>query len=138
MREVMVRLRALRDLSGVLHQGIAMASNTEMADWLAECWRNHPDNLSGSAHLSVASYHSQQSAKEQRQIMEELETGQLDIIVHVGKLGEGFDLRRLSARPPRMLVLGPSLASSSFLAHRHPLQAKVEILTTRQGQAERF
>jgi superfamily II DNA or RNA helicase len=92
MSYAMKRLRYLRGISGVQHQAIAQASDLKEAKRLVALWRNHPENKDEEFKVDyVGSGRSGNAA-----VLKALISKKIDIIVHVGMLGEGFDHTLLS------------------------------------------
>lgn len=90
----MEKLRGLRGVSGIHHQAILHAENSEDAHFLAHLWRSHPSNSNGSLTIDVVE--SSLDRKQVEVVIARLKLHQLDAIVHVGMLGEGFDHPHLS------------------------------------------
>ena len=104
----------MRGVSGVQHQAILQASDTSEAEFLTLLWNAHPENRSGPA-LSIAAIHSEMAREQVQEVVQRLKTHQLDAIIHVGMIGEGFDhphlslcviFRRFASMPPVVQLLG--------------------------------
>lgn len=93
MSTVMNRLKKLRSISGIYHQAIAQALDIEDAKMIVTEWREHPEN-NGQFTIDFVGYERPQ--EENEAVLDQLRKGTIDIIVHVSKLGEGFDHPRLT------------------------------------------
>jgi len=93
MKAAMMRLRELRVVSGVHHQAICWASTKEDAQHLTELWKTHPDNQGDKA-FKVNCVFGEDNNKATK--IEQFLAGQIDIMIQVQLLGEGFDHPRLS------------------------------------------
>jgi len=93
--------RHLEDIRawGTQHQIIAAACSVEHAESIASYYRERG--------YEAAEIHSYMPPDQQQSVVRNLKSGALDCIVHVGKLGEGFDHPKLSVaaifRPFRTL-----------------------------------
>lgn len=89
MSLAMKKMRELRALPGnVRHQIIAQAIDQDDARDLVYLWQHHPEN---DGAFTVDYVGSSRSLAENVRVLQELKAQSLDIIIHVGMLGEGFD-----------------------------------------------
>lgn len=88
------KLRELRAVSGVNHQVIVQADSQDDALDLTRMWRKHPEI--GTPPLAVDFVASFRTTEENADVLHRLRSGALDIIIHFGMLGEGFDHPQLS------------------------------------------
>lgn len=93
MAHAMKRLRQIRAIGGVKHQAIVQASDLEEAQQLVVLWRQHEDN---GGEFRVDFVGSERAAAANALVLQDLIAHRIDIIVHVGMLGEGFDHPHLS------------------------------------------
>ena len=115
--------------TGVLAQALLQASDTDEAEKLVRLWNNHSENQDPSPHLSIAAVHSGMAKVAQEMVLTRLKGHQLDAIVHVGMLGEGFDhpplfvvaiFKPFASMPPFVQLVGrvlrrfPSAASTNY------------------------
>jgi superfamily II DNA or RNA helicase len=91
MDYAMNRLRKIRAISSVKHQMIAQANDLEEAQELVSLWRKHSNNNGEFKVDYVGS-----SRPDNVRVLEDLIANRIDIIIHVGMLGEGFDHPLLS------------------------------------------
>lgn len=82
------RCESLRAATGIPHQVIAAACSVDHARQVRSIYQE--------CGYRAAEIHSDMDADEQEQVLERLRLGQLDCIVHVQMLTEGFDHPRLS------------------------------------------
>jgi hypothetical protein len=98
------KVRAMRraSSSGVHHQAILQATDISEAKFLKLLWGSHPENvdckdgLKTGSRLSIATISSLMSREECSDVIDRLKSSQLDAIIHVGMIGEGFDHPQLS------------------------------------------
>jgi DNA repair protein RadD len=94
------RCEALRAATGIQHQIIAAACSVDHARQVRSIYQE--------CGYRAAEIHSEMEEDEQEQVIERLRLGQLDCIIQVQMLGEGFDHPRLSVaaifRPFRSLA----------------------------------
>jgi superfamily II DNA or RNA helicase len=107
MSVAMKRVRELRTKSSnaVRHQMILQATDLAHMAVLIRVWKNHPDNLDPAPEdkkknegglLSIDYVASSRGDSINQKVLDQLKSGNLDAIVHVGMLGEGFDHPPLS------------------------------------------
>jgi DNA repair protein RadD len=94
------RCNALRAETGIPHQVIAAACSVDHARQVSAIY--------GECGYRAAEIHNEMSEEEREAVLDRLQTNQLDCIVQVQMLGEGFDHPRLSVaavfRPYRSLA----------------------------------
>jgi len=128
MKAAMMRLRELRVVSGVHHQAICWASTKEDAQHLTELWKTHPDNQGDKA-FKVNCVFGEDNNKATK--IEQFLAGQIDIMIQVQLLGEGFDHPRLSVAVffKRPASLGPFMqfVGRIMRKNKHPQNPSLEL-----------
>jgi hypothetical protein len=111
------KLRFLRAISGIHHQAILQASDSEEAHGLVKLWRCHPDNYCGEKKetFTIDIVESDLGKDHNASVIKKLQADELDAIVHIGMIGEGFDcphlsvcciFRRFGSMSPYMQLVG--------------------------------
>ncbi|WIA20091.1 hypothetical protein OEZ85_005950 [Tetradesmus obliquus] len=97
MRYSMQLAQKLRDASGERHTIIAQAVDTEDADLLWQEWTELSQQEFGGR-FTVDRTHTGRglTAQHREDVKERAKAGLLDVVIHVGQLGEGFDAPALS------------------------------------------
>jgi superfamily II DNA or RNA helicase len=90
-------LKKLRSISNLHHQAILQANSIEEADELKWLWQRHELHISDDQPFNrVEVVSSALSESENKEAIDALKNSELDAIVHVGMIGEGFDHAQLS------------------------------------------
>jgi superfamily II DNA or RNA helicase len=92
------KLKQMRRVSGVQHQALLQASDSSEAEFLTSLWNAHPENRcgDGSPRLTIAVIHSGMPQEDVQNVIQRLKLHEVDALVHVGMIGEGFDHPYLS------------------------------------------